>query len=229
MQTAAIIVAAGQGTRMAASVEKIRLPIAGSAMLVRAVVAFTAHPRVDRVIVVADPDSARDILGRDLAAKVVLVPGGARRQDSVRCGMAAIGDAQIVLIHDAARPLVSADLIDAVIEAAAEWGAAIPAVPITDTVKRLAPDGAIQRTVDRERLVLAQTPQGFRVDRLEAACRMAERDRFVGTDDASLVEHAGGRVVVVSGSPKNIKITQPADLELAEAIARVGERGRADG
>jgi 2-C-methyl-D-erythritol 4-phosphate cytidylyltransferase len=227
MRTAAIIVAAGRGRRMGASVQKTRLPIAGSAMLVRAVVAFTAHPRVGSVVVVAEPSEAQDILGRHLAMKVVLVPGGERRQDSVRCGLAAIGDAEVVLVHDAARPLVSEDLIGAVIDAAAGCGAAVPALAITDTVKRLAPDGTIEATVPREGLALAQTPQGFRVDRLEAAYRKAERDGFVGTDDASLVEHAGGRVAVISGSPRNIKITSPPDLELAEAIARVWERGGA--
>ena len=229
MTVAALIVAAGRGSRMGAARPKALLPIAGIPMLARAVAPFASHPRIARVVaVVADPDEARAALGPG-AAGVILVRGGAERQDSVRLGLRAAGDAGILLVHDAARPLVPRRVIDDVLQGAIRHGAAIPAIPVADTVKRVA-RGAVTGTVPRDDLRLAQTPQGFRAEILRDAYDRARRDRFRGTDDASLVEHAGGRVVVVEGSERNLKVTRPADLELAEALLRAApdEAGEPD-
>ncbi len=228
MQTAAIIVAAGRGSRMGPGPPKIGLKIAGEAILALVVRAFVSHPRIGSVVVVADPARAASILGPELTAAVDRVEGGAVRQDSVRAGLARIGDAGIVLIHEAARPLVSAGLIERVLEETIRSGAAVPAIPVTDTVKRIEAGSVVGGTVPRGNLVLAQTPQGFRSDRLRAAFARADQDGYAGTDDASLLEHAGERVTIVPGDAENIKITHPADLRLAEAIARArsGERVR---
>lgn len=230
MTVAAIIVAAGRGLRMGADRPKPFLPLGGRTVLARAVAAFASHPRIAAIVVpVADPAEARAALG-DLAGRVRLVTGGAERQDSVRRGLDALGEAkafseakafgeaEIILIHDAARPLVPAWLIDAVIDAAAAHGAAVPGLAIPDTVKRVASDGAITGTVWRDDLRLAQTPQGFRAGILRAAYDEAERLSARGTDDASLVERCGGMVRLIPGSPRNIKITLPEDLLLAEAL-----------
>ncbi len=220
MTVAALIVAAGRGSRMGGSRPKALLPIDGTPMLLRAVAPFLSHPEIATVVAaVADQEEARAALG-DVAARVILVRGGAERQDSVRRGLQAIGDAEIVLVHDAARPLVPRPLIDAVLQAARRHGAAIPAIPVKDTVKRVGPDGFIAGTVARDDLRLAQTPQGFRADLLRAAYERAEREGFVATDDSGVVERAGVRVAIVEGSPYNIKITTPADLDLAEALLR---------
>ena len=220
MSVQAIIVAAGRGVRMEASRPKAFLSLAGRTLLERTLAAFLAHPKIDHVVAaVPDPDEAGRILGRS-AGRAVLVRGGATRQESVSRGLAALPAAAdgIILVHDAARPLVTNDVIDAVIEAALRSGAAVPAIVPSDTIKKLAGDGAVEATLPRESLRLAQTPQGFRGATLRAAYARAEREGFTGTDDSVLVERAGGRVTIVEGSPRNIKITTPLDLLLAEAI-----------
>jgi len=220
MTVAAILVAAGRGARMEADRPKAFLRLGGTTILERALRAFTSHPGVGRVVVaVQDPDEAGRLLG-PAAKGVLLVHGGTERQDSVRLALEALGpsDAEVVLVHDAARPLVSRALIDAVIAAAAEHGAAVPVLAATETVKRLAADGRIEATVPRETLRLAQTPQGFRASVLREAHARAARDRFAGTDDAALVERSGIRPAAVPGSPDNFKITTPLDLALAESL-----------
>jgi 2-C-methyl-D-erythritol 4-phosphate cytidylyltransferase len=227
MNTAAIIVAAGSGRRMGGSGPKVLLSLGGRPILARAAGAFLDHPRITRVVIaVADEESARRALGGD-AGRVRLVRGGERRQDSVWNGLEAVGEAEIVLVHDAARPLVEPALIDAVIDAAAGFGAAVPITPITATVKRFDGEGFVAATVPREDLGLAQTPQGFRASLLRRAFAAAPAGRRF-TDDAALVEHLGVRVRVVAGSPRNIKITVPADLALAERLleAPPGEEER---
>lgn len=156
-----------------------------------------------------------------LKKKTVLLEGGENRQQSVANALAAISaDANdIVLVHDAVRPFVTAEIIQDVIAAAAKYGAAITGVPAVDTVKqveRTAEGAIIKATIPREKIVLAQTPQGFRYGILKKAFDEATADGFLGTDEASLVERSGQEVAVVMGSPRNIKITTPADLELAE-------------
>jgi 2-C-methyl-D-erythritol 4-phosphate cytidylyltransferase len=220
MSVLAIIVAAGRGVRMGAGGPKAFLPLGGLTLLERSLSLFLSHPRIDRVVAaVPDPGEARRLLGPP-AARVVLVRGGATRQDSVRCALQAIPSVEdeIILVHDAARPLVTRAIIDAVIASAEVTGASIPGVVPPDTIKELDEQGAVAATLPRERVRLAQTPQGFRGDVLREAYARAGRDGFAGTDDASLVERTGRTVVLVEGSPRNIKITTPADLELAEAI-----------
>ena len=226
MTIAAIIVAAGAGSRLGAGRPKALVSLGGVPILARAAAAFVDHPRIARVVAaVRSPEEARAALDPALAARLLFVAGGAERQDSVRSGLEAVGDAGIVLVHDAARPLVPRRVIDAVIDAARASGAAVPVLEVADTVKRLGPDGAIGGTMERAGLRLAQTPQGFRTDLLRAALARAERDGYRGTDDASLVERAGERVAVVRGSARNIKITTPADLRLAEALLRAWPEG----
>jgi 2-C-methyl-D-erythritol 4-phosphate cytidylyltransferase len=235
MNILAIIVAAGQGVRMGAGRPKAFLRLGGLTLLERSLAPFLTHPRVDRVVAaVPDPEEAGPLLGPS-AAKVVLVRGGATRQDSVRCALLAAppGADEIILVHDAARPLVTRAIIDAVIASARVSGASIPAVAPPDTIKQIDGDGAVVATLPRDRLRLAQTPQGFRGDLLRDAYARAERDGVTGTDDAALVERTGHKVAVVEGSPRNIKITSPGDLALAEAIlaseTRTGPRGGHDG
>ena len=229
MTIVAVVVAAGRGTRMGAARPKAFVRLGGRSLLRRSVALFAAHPRISRVVaVVIDIEEARADLGAD-AEGVAVVRGGAERQDSVRLGLFAAGEADLVLVHDAARPLVTRAIIDAVIEASREGGAAVPAVPVADTVKRLRSDGSVLETVPREDLRLAQTPQAFRADLLRAAYEAAERDGVRGTDDASLVERIGARVAVVPGSTRNLKITSPGDLAIALALLRAeggeGETG----
>ncbi len=226
MTVAAVIVDAGRGVRMGAGRPKAFVRVGGTTVLERSVRAFASHPRVGRIVVaVTDPPLAARALG-PLAARVVLVRGGAERQESVRAALGAIpeNEADIVLVHDAARPLVERELVDAVIEAAGKSGAAVPATVPASTVKRVAEDGRVQGTVPRDRLRLAQTPQGFLAPILRRAHAAAARDGYVGTDDAALVERTGRSVRVIEGSEENIKITTPVDLLLAEAI--LGRRGR---
>ena len=150
-----------------------------------------------------------------------MVEGGEHRQDSVANALAALDAApdDIVLVHDAVRPFVDDETIEGVIEAVKKYDAAIAGVPAVDTVKQVdrTADGAVVlATVPRERMVMAQTPQGFRFGLLKKAFDEAGADGFLGTDEASLIERAGGTVHVVMGSPRNLKITTPGDLELAE-------------
>jgi 2-C-methyl-D-erythritol 4-phosphate cytidylyltransferase len=156
-----------------------------------------------------------------LQKKVEFVVGGEHRQQSVEHALNAIsaGPDDIVLVHDAVRPLVSSEIIDEVIEAAKKYGAAIAGLPAVDTVKQVerTSEGAIiKATIPRAGVVLAQTPQGFRYDVIKKVFDEATADGFLGTDEASLAERSGHEVAVVMGSPKNIKITNPGDMELAE-------------
>jgi 2-C-methyl-D-erythritol 4-phosphate cytidylyltransferase len=215
-RAAVLIVAAGEGRRFGGA--KQFAPLGGRPVLAWSVEAFARHPRVDAMILVLPP-------GRDGAPFLALDPkvraaveGGPRRQDSVRNGfdrLAADGEG-LVLVHDGVRPFVAPALIDRVLEAAAAYGAAVPAVEIEDTVKEVR-DGRVVRTASREGLVRAQTPQGFRFGVLRDALDHARVTGFLGTDEASLVEHLGRTVVVVPGDPRNIKITRAEDLALAEA------------
>ena len=188
-------------------------------MLQHSVTAFLTHPRISEVIVVLpDGQPALAIPGVDPArvAALRVVTGGERRQDSVANGFDAVpAETDVVLVHDAARPFVTADLIDRTIDAASAHGAAIAALQSRDTVKRVAADGAvITETIPRETIYLAQTPQGFRRDVLAQAIAAA-RAGVEATDEAALAERAGYHVHVVDGDPGNVKITTADDLEAA--------------
>ena len=226
MRVAAIVAAGGRGARLGAGVPKQLLMIGGESILRRSVRLFTEHPRIDEIVVVLPPDLTADAPA-DLAVPgkpLRVVAGGARRQDSVRYGFDAVrGRADIVVIHDAARPFASADLITRTIDAAVESGAALAALAVTDTVKLTGAAGgegpvAVERTLPRERVFLAQTPQAFRAEVLAAALE-AGRGGPVATDEAALAEAAGFRVRIVAGEPTNLKITTMTDLKAAEAIA----------
>ncbi len=206
---------------MGADRPKAFLELGGQPLLLRAALAFEDAPSVQHVVAVVPEDqvdAARDML-RSLAKLLAVVPGGPRRQDSVLEGLKRMPDGfgGVVLVHDAARPLVDVSLIEAVTLAAEEEGAAVPVLALVDTVKRVR-DGSVVETLDREDLGAAQTPQGFRVDLLVSAYEAAFRDQLTITDEAMAVERLGSGVRVVPGSPRNRKITTPEDLAWAESL-----------
>jgi 2-C-methyl-D-erythritol 4-phosphate cytidylyltransferase len=213
----AIIVAAGAGQRFGEMKQFAYLR--AKPVLEWTLERFEAHAEVDAVALVL-PDEQDLKHYRMRYPKIIdIVRGGERRQDSVWQGFRLLSAAapEVVLVHDGARPLVGADLISRVIAAARADGAAVPVLPIEDTVKEVR-DGRVAGTVDRTLLVRAQTPQGFRYDILKKALDAARRDRFYGTDEAALVERVGLAVTAVAGDPRNIKITTPADIPVAEAL-----------
>jgi 2-C-methyl-D-erythritol 4-phosphate cytidylyltransferase/2-C-methyl-D-erythritol 2,4-cyclodiphosphate synthase len=227
MFVTAIIAAAGSGRRLGAGVPKQLLDVGGSTILERSVGAFASHPRVGEVVVALPAELAAHPpgwLGALAAAgpRVRVVAGGQRRQDSVANAFdAAAPEAEIVLVHDAARPFVTPDVISRSIDAAAAHGAAIAALVARDTVKRV--EGtAIAETLPRESIYLAQTPQAFRRGVLRDAVALG-RSGVDATDEAALAERAGHRVHVIEGDPANVKITTSHDLEAARFGARSGE------
>ena len=221
----AIIVAAGEGRRMGGE-EKVFAPIGDTPLIAYTVQAFEASPEVDAIVLVL---GARNVeRGRELAqqqgwrkVRAVCV-GGARRQDSVHRGLGALPPCQWVLVHDGARPCVSAELIRQGLSAAARCGAAVAAVPVNDTIKVISPDGLVQETPDRSTLWAVQTPQVFRRDILEEAHRTEREDV---TDDAAMVERLGYKVRVFQGAKANLKITTPQDLRLAELLLLARREG----
>jgi len=213
----AIIVAAGAGKRFGEMKQFAYLR--AKPVLEWTLERFEAHPEVEAVALVL-PDELDLKHYRQRYAKIIdIVRGGEKRQDSVWQGfrLLAATAPEVVLVHDGARPLVSADLISRVIAAARADGAAVPVLPIVDTLKEIR-DGRVAATVDRTLLVRAQTPQGFRYDVLKKAMDAARKDRFYGTDEAALVERLGLAVTAVAGDPRNIKITTPVDIPIAEAL-----------
>jgi 2-C-methyl-D-erythritol 4-phosphate cytidylyltransferase len=233
MKVIVIIPAAGLGTRMApprtsGKKSKQFTELAGTPILIHTLRKFASSPAVSEIWVALRKSEMGEFRarlekeGRDiLQKKIELVEGGEHRQQSVANALAAIAARpdDIVLVHDAVRPFVTSETIQEVIRAVEKYGAAIAGMPAVDTVKQVdrTADGAlITATVPRERVVMAQTPQGFRYGILKKAFDEAAADGFLGTDEASLVERSGKEVAVVMGSPRNIKITTPADMELAE-------------
>ena len=217
MHVTAIIAAAGSGRRVGSAQPKQMLDIGGGSMLQHSVRAFAGHPRISEVIVVM-PAGASALMLADVdparMPPVRVVTGGERRQDSVANAFDQVAaSSDVVLIHDAARPFVTAGLIERTIDAAMAHGAAIAALPSRDTVKRVA-DGVIRETIPRETIYLAQTPQGFRRDVLAAAVA-AGRTGVEATDEAALAERAGYQVHVVDGEAGNVKITTADDLDAA--------------
>jgi 2-C-methyl-D-erythritol 4-phosphate cytidylyltransferase / 2-C-methyl-D-erythritol 2,4-cyclodiphosphate synthase len=233
MRVTAIIAAGGRGTRLGGDRAKQLVTVGGRAILERSVAAFRDHPTVDEIVVALPRELADDppTYLRAAAKPLRIVNGGARRQDSVaRAFEAADATSDLIVIHDAARPFVSADLIARTIAAAMESGAALAAMPARDTVKRThrvpgAPEGGryVRETIARDTIYLAQTPQAFRRDVLREALALT----IDATDEAALAEHAGHAVRIVEGEATNIKITTPDDLVLAEAIAAPARTGRA--
>jgi len=208
------------------------LPLAGVPVIERTIGIFDAHPAVREIVVVVPRGSlrrAQALVRRSGFGKVAcVVAGGAERQHSVLRGLEACAHtSDIVLVHDAVRPLVSRVVIDGVIRAAARYGAAVPALPVTDTIKTQtgARAGFLSGTLPRGELWSVQTPQGFRFTLLRDAHTKAARAGFAGTDDASLVERLGIPIRIVPGSDANIKITTPGDRKLAESLLAEGTRG----
>ncbi|HLA25118.1 MAG TPA: 2-C-methyl-D-erythritol 4-phosphate cytidylyltransferase [bacterium] len=218
---AAVLVAAGRGERLGAGMPKGLVPVAGIPMLVHAARALEGAPLIEHIVAVVAPGSesvAADSLDRAGCERVrAIVPGGDSRQASVAAGLAALGEPQIVVVHDAARPLVGPAVITAVIHAAVEAGAASAGIPVRETVKRVEA-GSVAETVDRDTLWIARTPQAFHTGLLREAHARAAAEGFTGADDAVLVERMGRAVRMVEDSPANLKITVPEDLRLAEAV-----------
>lgn len=225
MNVYAILPAAGLGTRMAADKPKQFLALYGVPILIHTLRAFASVPRITEIIVAVQPqelEHTRILIAEfGFASRVRVVAGGEHRQESVSNGLAALSAAgdDIVLVHDAVRPLIDAATIERTIDAVAEHGAAIVGLPAVDTIKqveRTAHGALVSATIPREYVVLAQTPQGFRYGLLRKALSDANAEGFIGTDEASVVERAGLPVAVVLGSQHNFKVTQPGDIELAE-------------
>jgi 2-C-methyl-D-erythritol 4-phosphate cytidylyltransferase len=237
MKVVVIIPAAGLGTRMASApsgkgkkptASKQFTDLGGTPILIHTLAKFAASPEVSEIYIAlreAEISSFRKRLEKEAAnilqKEVTFVEGGEHRQHSVANALAAVSASpdDIILVHDAVRPFVTQEILRSVIAAAQKYGAAIAGLPAVDTVKqveRTAEGAVIIATLPRERVVMAQTPQGFRYSVLKKAFDEATADGFNGTDEASLVERSGHQVAVVMGSPRNIKITTPADLELAE-------------
>ncbi len=234
MKVFVIIPAAGLGTRMAApsakrtSQSKQFKELGGVPILVHTLRKFADNAAVNEIVIALRKNEIagfREQLQKQfpelLRKKVEIVEGGAHRQNSVANALAAIAadSDDVVLVHDAVRPFVTPEIIAEVIEGARKHGAAIAGWPAVDTIKqvdRTAEGALITATIPRERVVMAQTPQGFRYSILKKAFDEAAADGFVGTDEASLIERSREAVAVVMGSPRNIKITTPADMELAE-------------
>ena len=229
MQVFAILPAAGLGTRMAGPQPKQFLSLDGVPILIHSLRAFAAVQRVTAIYVAVRKTELErveaEVAEYGFADRVHVVEGGDNRQESVVNALAAVpAEADdVVLVHDAVRPLIDTATIDRTIDAVVEHGAAIVGLPAVDTIKqveRTAHGALITATIPREFIVLAQTPQGFRYGLLQKAMNEATADGFVGTDEASVVERAGLPVAVVHGSQVNLKITQPGDLELAEFFLR---------
>jgi 2-C-methyl-D-erythritol 4-phosphate cytidylyltransferase len=217
VRAAAVIVAGGSGTRLRGPVRKQYLRIGGEPVLLRAVRSFLAHPRIHQTVVVLPADDVADPPEWLAGLRVRIVAGGAERADSVLAGLQAVEeDIDRVLIHDGARPFVSTDVIDRVLDAE---GGAIAAVPVTDTIQQVDAGGVIVHTPDRSTLWQAQTPQGFPRAAILDAYRRARGEGVAATDDAAIYARYAGSVRVVMGAYENLKVTRPADLPIAEAIA----------
>lgn len=222
----AVVVAAGKGERMGVSLPKPFLPIAGTPLFIHTIRSLSKSSLVKRIVLVIAAD--RESLCQELLEQYGPIPvplslahGGVERQDSVRLGLAALDvDCDIVVIHDAARPFITAQIIDRSIAAAAEYGGALVAIPARDTIKRVNQEHLVIGTVPRQDLWLAQTPQTFRVEAIWEAHARAVASGITATDDAALLEWAGGQVKIVPGDIRNFKVTTPEDLHLAEALLR---------
>jgi 2-C-methyl-D-erythritol 4-phosphate cytidylyltransferase len=222
VSASAIIVAAGSGVRLGHSEPKAFVKIGGRAMLSYSLRVVASVVQIVE-LVIAVPEGFERAARAEVSAAGVRIPvkitaGGVERQDSVRIALALTSaESDLVVVHDAARPMATAQMFVSCLDAAARAGGAIAAIAVADTLKRVV-DGAITATVARAGLWNAQTPQAFRREGLVEAHRRAVSDRIVATDDGDLVERIGGRVEVVEGSTANIKITTPSDLAIVEAI-----------
>ena len=216
----AIIVAAGRSSRMA-GVDKTFAPMLGIPLIAHTIDRFEASPVISEIALVLaseSVDQGKALVAQRGCRKVMQVcAGGARRQDSVHNGLLALSPCDLVMVHDGARPCLNTEMLERGARAAAEYGAAVAGMPVKDTIKRVAPDLAIEETPERARLWMAQTPQVFRYDMLVEAHRRCSGDF---TDDASMVESLGHSVRMFEGSYENIKVTTSGDLIIAEAFLK---------
>ncbi|MDA1478181.1 2-C-methyl-D-erythritol 4-phosphate cytidylyltransferase [Bacillus changyiensis] len=222
-----IIPAAGQGKRMKAGKNKLFIKAKGTSVIIHTLKVFEHHNACKRIILVINEneyDEFNSLLNEyHFITPIKIVTGGSERQHSVMQGIQAVGKEGIVLVHDGARPFIKQEHIEQLVKKANETGAAIVAVPVKDTIKRVQ-DDEITGTIERSSLWAAQTPQAFRLSILMNAHLKAEATGFFGTDDASLVEEAGGKVAIIQGDYQNIKLTTPDDLLVAEAILEAERR-----
>jgi 2-C-methyl-D-erythritol 4-phosphate cytidylyltransferase len=216
----AIIVAAGQSLRMN-GIDKIMATLGGKPVLAWSIEAFQSCPAVDRIILVNSEQNKEPVkclvIDQKWSKVADVCTGGKRRQDSVAAGLKLLDDCEWVIIHDGARPLLTRELIERGLEAARETGAAVAAVPVTDTIKLAGEDRTVIETPPRQNLWAVQTPQVFRSAVIKEAYRQARGDV---TDDAMLVEQTGSQVKLFQGSYDNIKITTPRDLAIAELLIK---------
>ncbi len=229
MRVAAIVVAGGVGERFGRAGGKQLASVVGAPVLAHTLAAFERAASVDEVIVVVHPERVGDYAAQIAGFEKVtgIVAGGDTRQASVAAGLEVLpGSAEVVIVHDGARPLVPSEMIDATVEALHESGAdgVVLGHPSYDTVKRVDADGFVKATEDRAMLWVAQTPQAFRSATLRAAYAAAEECGFLGTDDSSLVERNGGRVLMLLGPRDNLKVTVPEDLLIVERVLETRAR-----
>ena len=215
----AVIVAAGSASRMG-GIDKVMAPLGGEPMIVKTVRAFQQCDAIKEIVVVTRPDLIVPIM--DLCASMdkvrAVVAGGSSRQASVNLGLNALSEkVKLAAIQDGARPFVTWQLIDRVVRAAHTFGAAAPAIPVKDTIKEVT-GGIVRQTPDRSALFAVQTPQVFDFDLLRAALKKAEQDEAQVTDDCSAVERMGMSVKIVEGDERNLKVTTPLDLKIAELL-----------
>jgi len=225
----AIVVAAGKGIRMKGAVRKQYIEIDGCPVLYWTLKVIDSCRTVDRIILVIPPDGFRFCIDEiidplKIHKKTNIIAGGLKRQDSVYNGLLAVDDKEsMVVIHDGVRPFVGPDQIEECAKQAVLHGACILGLPVSDTLKFVNGSGYIEKTMERDAVWLAQTPQAFNYALIKKAHESAREDGFTGTDDASLVERLGEKVKVINGSINNIKITTPADLAIARSIFRSGK------
>ena len=222
MSVCAIVPAGGSGTRMGGTVPKQFQSLNGIPILYHTIKTLQNCETISEIILVVPEKEYKtantDWLGKlEIVKKVVI--GGEKRQDSVYNGFCEVSqDSEIVLVHDGVRPFLSQKMIVDSIDAAREYGAAITAIPVHDTIKRVDTSGLVSQTIDREGLWRVQTPQAFRYSLLLDAFNKAKTENFYGTDEGALIEHLGEPVKIVEGLEQNIKITRPEDLELSKAF-----------
>ena len=217
MSVAVIVPAAGTGSRFGSGLPKQFQQLAAKPLVQHVIERFLLDENVIRVVV---PVAEVLLASVKNSERVTFVAGGATRQQSVINGLAETEGAELIAVHDAARPLFSHAIFHAVVAAAREAGAALPVIPVTDTIHEMTPDATVARTLDRSMLGAAQTPQCFRAEILRDVLERAQREEVEGTDEAGLAVRFGYTVRGVPGDPRNLKITVPEDLELAESYLR---------
>jgi 2-C-methyl-D-erythritol 4-phosphate cytidylyltransferase len=226
MKAIALIPAAGSGNRMESAIKKPYLLLAGRPILYHTLAAFDRAPSVARIIIAVSPgeeDRCETEVVRKFPFKknITIIAGGKKRQDSVRRLLEQVSeDMPLVLIHDGARPLITADLIARALAETEKWQATVAAVPVKDTIQATDEEGFVRETLPREQLWSIQTPQTFALQLIREAHCKAIREGFVGTDEGSLVKRLGKPVKIIMGAYDNIKVTTPEDLIIAEALLK---------